>query len=205
MSQTPAQILPSTHPPKPKRRFGYIAALWRSAWSKALWQDVVVNWRGIGLFYMLLLISLTSLLVIVKVNRSFCSFIDRETPRLLNQIPSFGITNGVVSLDRPMPYVISEPSNGRPLVVIDTTGKTTAPPSPAGMLITADHIIVHEQNGQTRMWDGDQRRHRPDAGLRVPRPHLLRRRDAAVRHRHDAGNPALHRHQPAGDPQPELL
>ncbi|HEX5869288.1 MAG TPA: DUF1189 family protein, partial [Longimicrobium sp.] len=44
------------------------------------------------------------------------------------------------------PHVIANPEDGKPLIVIDTTGATTEPPAAPSVLLTRDKLIVRQQN-----------------------------------------------------------
>lgn len=153
MSQVPP--LPAV-PPQPQertpRRYSYLRAIVLSPCSKALWRDVGQNWRGVGVLYLLLLLAITWLITTAKIYSDFAHFLDANAPGFVAQIPGITITNGHLSLDRPEPYVIKEPSTGRPVIIIDTTGATTQPPA-NGMLLTGGALIVQKSAGETRTYD----------------------------------------------------
>jgi hypothetical protein len=143
---------PSAQPPAPPRQFGIFRAMVMSL-SPAVWRDVGRSWSGIGAFYMLLLLALTWLPAFIRAQTGFNTFVQKEAPKLVNQVPKIQITNGVVSCDKPQPYVIKNPDTGVPLIIIDTTGRTTQPPPNApAMLLTNNKLITREQY-QTKTYD----------------------------------------------------
>lgn len=144
---------PYGQPPAPQRGpkqfpffMGYFLFL-----SPKLWRDVGRNWGGICFFYMLLLLLATWLAVLIPINTKIKGFVDKDSRALTDQIPHVKVVNGIVSIDKPEPYTITDPENGQPIVIFDTTGKTTAPPIP-GVLVTRDSILVRDQT-QTRTVD----------------------------------------------------
>jgi hypothetical protein len=124
--------------------------------SPAVWRDVGRSWGGICFFYLLLLLALTWLPLFIRAQMGFNSFVQKDAPKFVNQVPKIQITNGVVSCDRPQPYVIKNPDNGQPIIVIDTTGGTTQPPpNPPAILLTNKALISREQY-QTKTYDLSQ-------------------------------------------------
>lgn len=121
--------------------------------SKAVWRDVVQNWRGIGLFYLLALLALTWLIISLQITHAFHSFIDREIPKIINQVPTLTITNGVVAIDKPEPYILTEPSSKQPVIIIDTTGQTTTPTGQAHALLTRNTLIIRQNDNELRTYD----------------------------------------------------
>ena len=149
-------FVPPQPPPAGKRKFSYLTAMLCSAFSKELWVDVARNWRGIGLLYMILLLVITWVPVLIKAQVGFSRFVQKDSQKLIGQLPKIMIQNGVVSIDKPEPYEITEPDSGRVIAIIDTTGKVTQPPSPMGILVTRTSVIQREANGNLKTTDLSQ-------------------------------------------------
>jgi hypothetical protein len=137
--------LPQQQVPPGRRLFPFVAGyvMW---FLPALWRDAGRRWRGIGFFYMLLLLALTWAAVMGKAHKPFEQFVRTEVPQFAAKVPTVDIKDGVVTADVEQPYVI-EDEQGNAIVVIDTTGETTQPPEPApSFLLTKDALITRDQN-----------------------------------------------------------
>lgn len=147
----PPPGLPPVPPPASKepRRYG----LWRGMFlclSPNVWRDVGQRWPGAGLTVVFLVLFLTWLVSFIRIEIGYSNFVANDSQKLVSQVPKITITNGVVTCDRPQPYVIRDPDTGAPLVIVDTTGKTVEPPKPAFALLTKDAVITRDAQGMIK-------------------------------------------------------
>ena len=137
---------PAPAAPRERRRFPSIVAIFLAPFSPALWRDVGQRWRGIGLLYMTLLLTITWVAVGVMLHRGYQAFLRDDAPLIVDQIPAVTINKGVVSIDRPEPYEIVNPETGETLVLFDTSGETTEPPENAPSVLVAQSEIILRKN-----------------------------------------------------------
>jgi Protein of unknown function (DUF1189) len=136
------------------RRYSIFQAIPFSFFSRDLYREVVQSWRGIGLAYLVLLVTLLTLVVAIRVQIWSGGLAHGEGRAFADQIPRIVIRHRVVEVDRPMPYVIRDPKTGAELVVIDTTGQVVSLDSlQARVLITADHIVYRRSVAETRVFE----------------------------------------------------
>jgi uncharacterized protein DUF1189 len=135
------------------KRFCILHPLLLSFYSPALYRDVAGSWTGVGILYLLLLLALCWIPPMVKLHRSTAAFLDVIGPSVLDQIPTVSIHRGEVSIQEPQPYVIKVPGSDTPLVVIDTTGQTTAESSRAMLLLTKHQAVVRKNDFETRTYE----------------------------------------------------
>lgn len=122
-----------------------------SFFSKDLYRDIGLNWRGTCLGYLLLLLAVCWIPGILMMHLSLSEFVKNEAPKLISQVPTFTIKDGIASIDEPQPYYIMVPDSNEVFVIIDTTGTVTSPAdSNAYALITQTEIIYRENDIQTR-------------------------------------------------------
>ncbi len=139
-----------------KRRYS-IFAPWVMWYSPELWRDVGKRWRGICFWYLFLLLLVTWTIGLVKVYFSLGKSIRDDAPALVDQVPQVTITNGVISIDRPEPYTITDPQTKLPLVVFDTSGTTTQPPPNApSVLVTKSSIVMRKSAMEMQTTDLSQ-------------------------------------------------
>lgn len=125
-----------------------------SFFSKDLYRDVGLQWKGTGFVYLLLLLAICWIPVMIKLQRTFSNFIIKETPKIINQIPEITITNGEVSIKEPQPYYIKDPKTNEKIVIIDTTGAVTSlEDSKAIMLLTKTEVITQKSKFETRSYN----------------------------------------------------
>ena len=122
-----------------------------SFFSKNLYCDVAAQWKGTGFVYLLLLLVVCWIAPISKLNAGLGSFIDNDAPRIISQIPVITIARGTASIEEPQPYYIKDPETGRPLMIIDTTGKITSlAETEAAVLLTKTEGMVRKSEMETR-------------------------------------------------------
>ncbi len=122
-----------------------------SFFSKDLYRDVGLNWRGICFGYLLLLLAVCWIPVMVKIHLGLSEFVKEEAPKVITQVPTLTIKNGIASIDEPQPYYIMVPDSNDVFAIIDTTGTVTSlADSNALMLITKTEAIFKENEAQTR-------------------------------------------------------
>ncbi len=128
-----------------------------SFFSKELYSDVALNWRGVNFLYLLLLLAVCWIPVIVKINNSASRFVEKDAPLLVQQVPEITITNGEVSINEPQPYYIKSPDSNNVLAIIDTTGTITSlENSGAYCLLTKNAVIIRQSNVETRKYSLSQ-------------------------------------------------
>lgn len=125
-----------------------------SFFSKSLYRDVARNWRGLCFTYLVSLLALCSIPVVLKVQKEFSDFLNREAPQYVKQVPTITISKGRVSIDKPEPYFIRDEKTGTVWAIIDTTGSINAlSDSKTVLLLTRTSLIVKRNEKETRTFD----------------------------------------------------
>lgn len=135
------------------KKYGIFHPLVLSFFSKDLYIDVAANWKGSGFLYLLLLAFICSFPNTLRLSKALKN-IPAELEPIIIQFPDIKITDGNVSIDKPEPYIINDPSqDNKPAIIIDTTGKyTSLEGTPAQVLITKTQLIAKNRNS-TRVYD----------------------------------------------------
>jgi hypothetical protein len=108
------------------KRYTTVHPLFMSFYSKSLYRDVGKNWRNIAFLYLFLLSAVCLIPIMFRVHFSVSDYLHSEAPKIVKQVPVITIAGGVASVHEEMPYIIKDPESGAPLIIIDTTGKTTS-------------------------------------------------------------------------------
>lgn len=125
-----------------------------SFFSTSLYRDVARHWGGIGLLYMLLLLTIAWAATLAKMQWGLNGFIANEAPKLLDQIPPIQFKDGEATVDAKMPYTITNPEDGTPLIVLDTTGEINSlDQTDAQMLLTNDKLYNRRDTGIVQTTD----------------------------------------------------
>ena len=123
--------------------FSYWQALYLSFFSARLYIDVAKRWKGLGIGYLLLLMCVVTFPLSARLAYDFNSFYEQQIIAPLKKVPTLYIQNGLVSLDKPMPYNIKN-EEGKVVLIIDTTGQVNridkSHPD-LTMLITKDQFL----------------------------------------------------------------
>lgn len=135
------------------RRYLILQAIPLSFFSGDLYRDVARSWRGIGLAYLLLVVSLLTVTVVIRMQIGVDAFARGEARRFVDQVPRIVIRHRVVEVDAPMPLVISDSKTGTEVAIIDTTRQVTSLDGlEARVLMTRDHIYYRKSAAETRMF-----------------------------------------------------
>jgi hypothetical protein len=142
---------------KNMKKFSIIHIPVLSFFSKDLYRDVGLNWKGLCFGYLFLILAVCWIPAIFRINTGFAGFVNKDAPTVVDQVPEITITDGQVSIDEPEPYYIKIPDTNDILVVIDTTGAIDSPhDANAFCLLTKTNIIMKQSNFETRTYDLSQ-------------------------------------------------
>lgn len=107
-----------------KPHYQYWQALYLSLFSSQIYVDVAKRWKRFSLGYLLLLFAIISIPLAVRMTVDFNQFFNEKVLLPVQKLPVFSLQNGLVSLDKPMPYFVKNDA-GDVISIIDTTGKIT--------------------------------------------------------------------------------
>lgn len=157
----PPQPAAPAAPPRPeKKRYSAFQALYMAFYSGDLYQDVLRRWHGVGAGYLLLLVVLSWLPLLVKVQVGFSDFVRNDAPKFLEQIPPITIDKGKVSTPVETPYFIKDPDNGREMAIIDLTGTITSLEGrDAKILVLPSKVLARQSAMEVREYDLSQVQH----------------------------------------------
>ena len=124
-----------------------------SFFSGRLYHDVCRHWKGICFFYLLLILAICWIPTSMKASNAWQTLMDEHLPDVCVQIPTVTITDGELSIDKPEPYIISDPDKGMPMMIIDTTGEhTSLDDSEAICLVTQTEIFVQSNPNKIEVY-----------------------------------------------------
>jgi len=136
------------------KKFSIIHIPVLSFFSKELYRDVGLHWKGVNFSYLLLLLALCWIPTMIKMHVGFSDFINNEVPAVVEQVPEITITNGEVSISEPQPYYIKDPENNDVLAIIDTNGTIKSLEDPNAIcLLTKTNIMWRQGEFETRTID----------------------------------------------------
>jgi len=136
------------------KRFSIIHIPILSFFSKELYRDVGLNWRGVNFLYLLVLLAVCSVPRIFKLQKGLSHFIENEAPPLVEQVPRITIDEGQVQVDVQQPYYIREPDSNDLLAIIDTTGEVESlVDTGAFFLLSKNKLIQRQSNVEYRIYD----------------------------------------------------
>jgi hypothetical protein len=131
-----------------------------SFFSAELYRDIGLNWKGVAYGYLFLLLAVCTIPGMFKIHRGLAAFIDKEAPKLINQVPKITIENGEVHIDEPQPYYIMEPDSNELLAIIDTTGQIQSlDDANAFVLLTKTKLLQRQSPREIRTYDLSQVKH----------------------------------------------
>jgi hypothetical protein len=136
---------------KGKKRYTIFHVPAMAFFSRGLYRDVALRWKGTAFGYLLLLLVVCWVPGMIDVHAGVAEFVANEAPKLVSQVPVVTIADGRASIDEPQPYYILDPDSGEALIVIDTTGDITSlEETEAQALITRTGAIYRKSAIETR-------------------------------------------------------
>jgi hypothetical protein len=146
---------PVPPPPRQRPRYSKFAALVFSFFSPSLYRDVARNWRGIGVLYLLLLLTLTWIPVLARWHHSVRAYAyGGAAASTLREFPTITINKGVVSIAEEEPYFWRAPRSGEVILYVDTTGSFDKPEAAqAKILLGSSAVEVRNTPRETRVYD----------------------------------------------------
>jgi hypothetical protein len=136
------------------KRYSTVHPLYLSFYSKDLYQDVGRNWGKTSFLYLFLLLAVCSIPIMFRIHSTVSVYLHAEAPKIVKQLPVITIVKGEASVKEEMPYTIKDPDRDAPLIIIDTTGKTTSlKGSDALILLTKTKLFFRESLTKTRTFD----------------------------------------------------
>lgn len=125
------------------KKYSTVDALYLSFFSASLYGDVARNWRKTSFLYLLLLLAVSLIPVMFRIQADVNAYVKREAPKIIRQVPVITIKKGRVSADGPVPCIIREPETQTPLLIIDTSGRwTSLDNTEAAALLTSSSLIL---------------------------------------------------------------
>jgi hypothetical protein len=135
------------------KRFNYFDALWQSFFSRSLYIDVAKNWHGVGFLYLLLIVIISWVPDLAKMQIGVQEFRADAAEGFIRQLPAIKITDGVASTEVETPYFIKDPKSGDVVAIIDFTGQYTGlDNTSAKMLLTRKEVITKKSERETRSY-----------------------------------------------------
>ncbi len=131
------------------KQFPFYKALYLPFFSRALYRDVIENWKGLGYLYLLLLVTIASVVTIIVGNIYLINWLSSEEyKKFINQVPYITIKDGKLSIDRPLPYNITTDEG-----VFITFDNSEEPATPARIHVSEDYIHAYKSSVETRTYD----------------------------------------------------
>jgi hypothetical protein len=136
------------------KKFSIIHVPLFSFFSGELYRDVGLNWKGVGFGYLFLLLVICTVPRMFKFQKGLSSFIDKEAPQYVSQVPKITIEKGEVHIDEQQPYYITIPDNNKIIAIIDTTGQIQSlDNTEAFVLLTRTKLVSRQSKSETRIYN----------------------------------------------------
>lgn len=117
-----------------------------SFFSKELYRDVGLNWKGTCFGYLFLLLAVCWIPVMVTFHLGLSRFIEDKAPVFIEQVPEITITDGQASIEEPQPYYITAGDANDVLMVIDTTGQINSPDDANAFVLLTKTKLIHRKS-----------------------------------------------------------
>jgi hypothetical protein len=136
------------------KKFSIIHIPLLSFYSRELYRDVGLNWKGVGFGYLFLLLAICTIPGMFRFQKGLSKFIDEQSPKFINQVPKITIEKGEVHIDEPQPYYITVPDSNKIIAIIDTTGQIQSLDNvDAFVLLAKTKLLSRQSKSEVRTYD----------------------------------------------------
>jgi len=104
-----------------QRIYSYWHTLFLSFFSSRLYWDVYKRWRGLGILYLLLMVSILCIPLSLKTINNMRFYFKNQIIAPIHRLPDIPYVSGKLKFDKKMPYYIKN-DKGEVETVIDNTG-----------------------------------------------------------------------------------
>lgn len=133
------------------QQFPLTHALYLSFFSRDLYRDVALRWRGFCLLYLWGVLALCTIPGVLRMQTDLGAWLHDHAAGYIRQLPDVTITKGVLSVAATEPYRIVDPATGEAVVIIDSTGSTTSlEGTKAVALFTRTELLIRKSERETR-------------------------------------------------------
>jgi hypothetical protein len=113
-------------------------AVYLSFFSRDLYGDVAINWKGVGYLYLLLLIVVTTAIAAIVCQITWGALISQTVDPTINKVPKMTFDKGKLSIDKPSPYMFD--LGPGTIVDFDMSDNAKFPDGKKGFLITSTNV-----------------------------------------------------------------
>jgi hypothetical protein len=121
--------------------------LFLSFWSPSFYKDVATQWGGVGYSYLFLLVCLTVFFMALQTQIVVVPMAQRIVDSVASQLPSVNIDKGVLSTDKPSPYVIIAPKTSKAVITFDTRPTPMSYEESKSDFLVTSHAIFTRKHG----------------------------------------------------------
>lgn len=122
-----------------------------SFYSPSLYRDVARNWKGTCFLYLFLLLILAWIPGMYLVNKAMTFGVNYKLLPIVRTLPQVTIKEGVLSINKPVPYRVYDPDTKQLIGIVDTSGQyKSLDNTPAKFLVTDRQIIIKKNDTETR-------------------------------------------------------
>lgn len=133
------------------RKYSILHIPFMSFYSKDLYRDICLKWKGVCFLYLFLLLCLCWTVPIVQTHMGFSDFVKNDSSDYVSQLPTIKINKGRASADVEQPHFIIDPENQETIAIIDTTGQINSlDETDAKILVTETDMFVKKNALETR-------------------------------------------------------
>lgn len=136
------------------KKFSIIHVPLFAFFSRGLYRDVGLNWRGVGFGYLFLLLAICTVPGMFKFQKGLSTFIDEQLPPFVKQVPKITVEKGEVHIDEQQPYYIIAPDSNKIVAIIDTTGQIQSlDNTDAFVLLTKTKLLSRQSKSEIRTYN----------------------------------------------------
>ena len=117
------------------------------AWfSRDFYRDVVKNWHGLGLKYLMITMACFWLLLSLRLQTEVNRFADDFFLPVIRQVPELVLKDDRLKMKVRSPYEVLDPRSGKPIMIFDIREDAPEPPSELdGIFYIGNKQILHYQ------------------------------------------------------------
>lgn len=117
--------------------------------STQFYRELGANGKGVGVVYLLALLSISCAVIPIKEFSRFYSMLHGHGQEIIEQIPELTIEKGKLSTNQGSPYYVSDPESGTHLILFSTDEQELdLQQADAAIVVSADKLMMPSSGGE---------------------------------------------------------
>jgi len=134
------------------KKYKIYTPLLKSYFSKDLYRDVAKNWGGIGALYLLLLVSIMTIIITFGVSQRYQKYFKPELVNIINQLPEVNIKDGKLTAQNVRKLTIKDLEKDDAIIFDLSNNPVSITKTDAFVVVKQNQVEFVKRSGEIRIY-----------------------------------------------------